>query len=407
MGQSRPLRHRVILFPGLTPMERKSGDEGRQKMTFRYPIRRDVLKTATAFLTVSMSAKRLGLSAAARVPEKIVLGAQPITPFIESYLGATDFFKEEGLTVEVSRFNSFAPVLQALAAGNLAVGGMGVAPSIIGISRGLPIIAPSLVTFVTPRRPLERIMVMPNSPIRTINDLQGKKLAFLGPGTVPDMMLDALPMKSSIRKDEIQLVPMPPPSMPDALAQGLVDAIFAIPPGDTVAETKYNARTVVNATELVPYAGLNTVAFRREFAETNPDATKRLLRAYIRLSRWVGDNETEARKAMGENLGLPDSLAARARIPLFSRNCLPVMPNVWNLYEMLVRNKTIDAHPEPAKLFDAAIVEPTKRFTLPVAESLGLQPDPDIEAMLKGDYGFLPKLVPSYYADWERHQLKI
>ena len=134
------------------------------------------------------------------------------------------------------RFNSFAPVLQALAAGNLAVGGMGVAPSIIGISRGLPIIAPSLVTFVTPRRPLERIMVMPNSPIRTINDLQGKKLAFLGPGTVPDMMLDALPMKSSIRKDEIQLVPMPPPSMPDALAQGLVDAIFAIPPGDTVAE---------------------------------------------------------------------------------------------------------------------------------------------------------------------------
>jgi hypothetical protein len=201
MGQSRPLRHRVILFPGLPPLERKSGDEGRQKMTFRYPIRRDVLKTATAFLTVSMSAKRLGLSAAARVPEKIVLGAQPITPFIESYLGATDFFKEEGLTVEVSRFNSFAPVLQALAAGNLAVGGMGVAPSIIGISRGLPIIAPSLVTFVTPRRPLERIMVMPNSPIRTINDLQGKKLAFLGPGTVPDMMLDALPMKSSIRKD--------------------------------------------------------------------------------------------------------------------------------------------------------------------------------------------------------------
>ena len=74
---------------------------------------------------------------------------------------------------------------------------------------------------------------------------------------------------------------------------------------------------------------------------------------------------------------------------------------------MLVRNKTIDAHPEPAKLFDAAIVEPTKRFTLPVAEALGLQPDPDIEAMLKGDYGFLPKLAPNYYADWERHQLKI
>jgi sulfonate transport system substrate-binding protein len=376
-------------------------------MTFRHSTRRNILKTATAMLTVTISAKRLGLSASAQVPDKIVLGAQPITPAIESYLGAIDFFKEEGLTVEISRFGSFAPMFQAIVAGNVAVGGVGVAPSIIGISRGLPLITPLLATFVTPRRPLERIMVMPNSSIRTLDDLKGKKLAFLGPGTVPDMMLDALPTKSSIHKDEIQLVPMPPPTMPDALAQGLVDAIFAIPPGDAVAESKYNARTIANATELVPYVGLTTVAIRREFADRNPDAVRKLLRAYIRLSRWASDNEAGARKVMGKNLGLPDELAAHVRIPLFARNCLPVMPNVWNLYEMLVRNKTIDAHPEPAKLFDAAIVEPTKRFTLPVVEELGLQPDPDIEAMLKGNYGFLPKPVPEYYAEWERQQLKM
>jgi ABC-type nitrate/sulfonate/bicarbonate transport system substrate-binding protein len=294
-----------------------------------------------------------------------------------------------------------------MVAGNVAVGGAGFAPSIIGISRGLPLILPFLATFVTPRRPLERIMVMPNSPIQTLDDLEGKKLAFLGPGTVPDMMLDALPMKSRIRKDDIQLVPMPPPTMPEARAQGLVDAIFAIPPGDSVAESKYNARTIANATELVPYVGLTTVAIRRDFAESNPEATSRLLRAYIRLSRWAGGNEAEARKTMGKNLGLPDDLAARARIPLFSRNCLPVMPNVWNLHEMLVRNKTIDAHPDPAKLFDAAIVEPTKRFTLPAAEALGLLPDPDIDVMLKGDYPFLPKPALNYYADWERRQLKM
>jgi hypothetical protein len=78
-------------------------------MIFRQPTRRGVLKASTAILTISVSAKHLGLRAAAQVPDKIVLGTQAITPAIESYLGATDFFKEGGLTVELTRFNSFAP----------------------------------------------------------------------------------------------------------------------------------------------------------------------------------------------------------------------------------------------------------------------------------------------------------
>jgi sulfonate transport system substrate-binding protein len=214
--------------------------------------RRSAMKTMGAGVAGVLGTPVASLRASAQSAAKIVLGTQAITPAIESYLGATDFFKEAGLTVELIRFNSFAPLFQAMVAGHVAVGGAGVAPSIIGISRGLPLIFPFLATFVTPRRPLERIMVMPNSPIRSLDDLKGKKLAFLGPGTVPDMMLDALPMKSRIRKDEIQLVPMPPPTMPDALAQGLVDAIFAIPPGDSVAEISPDAR---KAAALVPGDG--------------------------------------------------------------------------------------------------------------------------------------------------------
>jgi hypothetical protein len=83
------------------------------------------------------------------------------------------------------------------------------------------------------------------------------------------------------------------------------------------------------------------------------------------------------------------------------------MPNVWHLYEMMVQVKTIDPHAYPAKLFNDGIVEPAKRLTLPAVEELGPQPDPDMEAMLKGDYPFLPKPVESYYADWERRLLRM
>jgi NitT/TauT family transport system substrate-binding protein len=391
----------------------KSGRERKRKLASQeaemrscQPTRRDTLKTLTALLTVSVSAKSLGLSASAQVPEKIVLGTLSISPVIASYIGEVDYFKDEGLTVEATRFQNFAPIMQGMAAGSIAAGEMGVAPNIIGLTRGLPLIAPFLGGFTTPGHPFERIMVLENSPIKTLDDLKGKKLAFLGPGTVPDMLLDTLPKKTKISKEEIKLVPMPAPNMPDALAQGLVDAIFAIPPADTVAEQKYHARTVANGTDLVPYAGLGTFVLRREFADANPQAATKLYRACIRFARWIDDNPLDARKAMAKNLGLPDDLAAHARMPLFPRNGLPVMPNVWNLYEMLVQAKTIDPHPDAAKLFNDAIVEPTKRFTLPAAEELGLQPDPEIERMLKGDYPFLPKPVESYYADWERRLLK-
>ena len=221
------------------------------------------------------------------------------------------------------------------------------------------------------------------------------------------MFLGALPKRTKIRKEDIELVPMPAPNMPDALAQGLVDAIFAIPPADSVAEQRYKARTIANATDLVPYAGLGTIALKREFAESNPQAANKLFRACIRFTRWIDDNPADARRVMAKNLGLPEELAAHSRIALFSRNGLPVMPNVWHLYEMMVQAKTIDPHPNPAKLFNDGIIEPTKRFTLPAVEELGLQPDPEIEAMLKGGYPLLPKPVESYYADWERRLLKI
>ncbi len=116
--------------------------------------RRDALQTlgrsAAVWLTGSVSASSLGLAASAQIPEKIVLGTIPITPVIASYIGHVDFFKDEGLTIALTRFNNFAPIMQAMTAGSVVAGDFGVAPSIIGLTRGLPLITPFLSAFSTP-----------------------------------------------------------------------------------------------------------------------------------------------------------------------------------------------------------------------------------------------------------------
>jgi sulfonate transport system substrate-binding protein len=372
--------------------------------------RRDALdgvaKGGLTLLTISVSARALGLPACAQVPQKFVIGSQPINPLICSYIDAVDFFKEEGLDPEVTRFQNGPAINQALTAGNIVVADTGLAPALVAIARGLPVIAPYLGAYSTPLHPLERIMVREDSPIRTLDDLKGKKLAINGRGTVPDLMLGALAKKSKIRKEDVELVLMPPPNQPAALQQGLVDAIFAIPPADTIAERQFNARTIANASELVPYMGLATVVVRRDFADGYPEATKRVFKACISFARWIGDNKVLARNVSAKNLDLPGELALQTRIPLFARNGLPVMPNVWHAYEMLVQAKTIDPHPDPAGLINDTVVEPTKRFVLPALAELGEQKDEQIAAMLKGEYPLLPKPTASYYADWEYRLVK-
>jgi hypothetical protein len=74
---------------------------------------------------------------------------------------------------------------------------------------------------------------------------------------------------------------------------------------------------------------------------------------------------------------------------------------------MLVQAKTLDPHQDPVKLINDAVVEPAKRYVQPALEELGVQPDPQVAAMLNGEYPLLPKPPASYYADWERRLLKI
>src|SRR5580658_7519653 len=128
-------------------------------MNYSSPTRRSALKIIASGTAGYVAASTPLRRASAQNSPKIVLGTLPIDPAIASYIGEVDFFKDEGLTVEITRFQNFAPIAQGMAAGVVVAGEMGVAPSIIVLTRGLPLIAPFLTAFSTPDHPFERIMV--------------------------------------------------------------------------------------------------------------------------------------------------------------------------------------------------------------------------------------------------------
>ena len=222
---------------------------------------------------------------------------------------------------------------------------------------------------------------------------------------MPDLVLLGLDAMPGIKRSDLEIVMLPPPNQPAALQQGVVDAIFAIPPSDIVAE-KMGARTLANSTDIVPYQGTGTVIVRSDFAQAFPKQTQTLFEAWIRFARWIMDNQDAARVAVAKTLSLPESLATTVRMPMFSRNGLPVMANVWQFHEMLVRTGTIDKPDDAAAMYKAAIIEPCQRFVLPAAQAVGIDKDPDMQAMIAGEYPLLPRPAAEYRGPWEEMLLK-
>jgi ABC-type nitrate/sulfonate/bicarbonate transport system substrate-binding protein len=369
--------------------------------------RRRLLTAGAATWALAATPRALGIPAmaAAAMPEKIVIGTLPTNAAITAYLGDVDYFASEGLTVELFHGPNEPAVVQALVGGSIPLADIGLGAAIVASGRGLPLLHPALGAIGAPKHPCSRIMVRQDSPIKEVAELKGKKLALRQRGTLEDLGLAALKKTHGIGHEDLEIVVVAAPNQPQALEQGQVDAIYAQPPADAAAEQRLHARTLIDTTEFIPYIGYGTLAMRRDFVDAFPDAARKVMTAWCKFCRWVDDNDAAARKAAGTNLVVDEDLRAAIRMPYFARNGLPVMPNVWHLYEMLVAGKAMDAVGDPAKLFEEAVLEPTRRLTLPVLEELGWEKDAVVQDMLRGPYPLLPKPPEAYYADWEKKLL--
>jgi ABC-type nitrate/sulfonate/bicarbonate transport system substrate-binding protein len=365
------------------------------------------LRLGGSALAVTISARALGLSpAVAKVPEEIVIGQVPFNTEVTIYAEAIGQFKEEGLSVEYHKAVGGPAVVQALAAGSIPAGDIGVGPALTAAARKISLVSPALGGIGTPTHPFSRIMTLPDSQIRSVTDLKGKKIALHQRGVMEDLVLPALKMTYGIGPQDVEIVLIPSPNQPQVLSQGLVDAIFASPPTDAVAEQKFNARTVIDVADFVPYLGYGTFSFRQDFVEAYPDAAVRLMKAWIRTCRWIDDNAVQANAIAGAGLGIAEEVRPHLRQPYFARNGLAVLPNVWHIYYMLVAGKVLDPVDDPGRLIGQSVVEPAKRIGQPALEAVGQQSDPEALAMLRAPYPLLPNPVETYYSDWERALLR-
>jgi sulfonate transport system substrate-binding protein len=203
--------------------------------------------------------------------------------------GAADIVRRQGtlekrlapLGVRVSwlQFPMGPQMMEAIGAGSLDIGAAASTPPIFAQAAGVPFV---YAANTPPGKPFGAVLVPQNSPIHSLRDLKGKRIAFQ-PGSVWQYDLVKLLEQVGLEYSDIQPIKLPPADASSAFASGSIDAWVQGEPYITLATRKSGARVLVD-TSGVPNDGGFYLA-----AATTVKAHPELIRTTLEELKKAGD----------------------------------------------------------------------------------------------------------------------
>jgi sulfonate transport system substrate-binding protein len=206
--------------------------------------------------------------------------------------------KPLGYSVKWTEFPAGPQLLEALNVGSLDFGHTGEAPPIFAQAAGAP-----LVYFANaPANPKgEAILVPKDSPIKTIEDLKGKKIALNKGSNVHYLLVKALE-KAGLKYQDIETAFLPPADARAAFEKGDVDAWVIWDPFLAEAERATNARILADGTGLVNNREFFLAS--SQFAKEHSDVLDVIFKEVQKTEKWVEGNPKEAAEFLSPQIGM-------------------------------------------------------------------------------------------------------
>jgi sulfonate transport system substrate-binding protein len=206
--------------------------------------------------------------------------------------------KPFGYSVKWTEFPGGPQLLEALNVGSLDFGHTGEAPPIFAQAAGAPLVYYANAT-ANPKG--EAILVPKNSPIKTLQDLKGKKIALNKGSNVHFLLVKALE-KAGIPYGDVKTVFLPPADARAAFEKGDVDAWVIWDPFLADAQRATNARILADGTGLVKNREFFLATSK--FAKENPKVLDIIFKELKKTDEWVEKNPEEAAKFLAPQIGM-------------------------------------------------------------------------------------------------------
>ncbi|MBO3464271.1 sulfonate ABC transporter substrate-binding protein [Aetokthonos hydrillicola Thurmond2011] len=227
------------------------------------------------------------------------IGYQKAATILYSLKAKKDLEKAlPGAIVKWTEFPAGPPMLEAMNAGSIDFGYTGESPPIFAQAAGNPLVYVAYDPW-TPKA--EAIIVPKNSPVKTVAELKGKRVAFAKGSNTNYLLVKALE-KAGLKYDDIKPVTLPPPDARAAFEGNNVEAWAIWDPYLAAAVASTGARTLTDGTGLVPNRGYYLAA--KSFVEKHPDTVKILLDQVKTTSDWAQKNPREVAQSLSPVLGI-------------------------------------------------------------------------------------------------------
>ncbi|MFT4080207.1 sulfonate ABC transporter substrate-binding protein [Rhodomicrobium lacus] len=204
-----------------------------------------------------------------------------------------------GYKVTWTEFPAGPQLLEALNVGAIDITNTGEAPPIFAQAAGAPLL---YIAHEPPAERGEAILVPKDSPLKSVAELKGKKVALNKGSNVHYLLVKALE-KAGVAYSDITPVFLTPADARAAFEKGAVDAWVIWDPFQAAAEVTLGARQLADGKGLVD--NYQFYFATKKLAEEHPDAVKAVIEELRSVDAWVKTDPKAAAAQLSASTSVP------------------------------------------------------------------------------------------------------
>ncbi|MFV3304259.1 sulfonate ABC transporter substrate-binding protein [Pseudomonas sp. NY15181] len=264
---------------------------------------------------------------------------------------------EQGVKVQWTEFPGGPQLLEGLNVGSIDFGVTGETPPVFAQAAGADLV---YVAHEPPAPTSEAILLPKDSPIKSVAELKGKKVALNKGSNVHYLLVRALE-KAGLKYTDIQPVYLPPADARAAFERGSVDAWVIWDPYQAAAEKQLSARTLVDGTGLVDNHQFYLAA--RPYANNHPQVITTLIDEVRQVGEWSQHNPQQVTDQVAPLLGLPADITLTA-VKRQGYGAQPITPDVTAAQQKIADTFTdLKLIPKKLSIKDVVWTAPAKVAT--------------------------------------------